>query len=78
LENYKQYKEEFEVCFKQLQKLTEDSFLLMEHNPEKKDEIVNMWKDNILKFISYTYKISEKYNNKDVIKTITKAFIFGK
>ena len=66
------------MYLKTLEKVTEDSFLLMESYPEKKDEIINMWKNYIKKFITYTYNTGEKYNNKDVIKTITKALIFGK
>lgn len=78
MENYDQFKEEFNTCFKTLQKLTTESFSLMENDPEMKDEIINLWKNHILKFKTSTYKTSEKYNNKDIFKAITKALMFGK
>lgn len=76
--DYDQFKEEFDMCFKTLQKMTEGSFSLMESCPERKNEIINLWKGNILEFISNTYRTGEKYNNKEIFKTITKALMFGR
>ena len=76
--DYDQFKNEFDTCFKTLQKLTSDSFQLMDGHPDLKDEMIGLWKNNILKFISYTYSTGEKHKNKDVFKTITKALMFGK
>lgn len=78
LENHNLLKEELDVCFKTLEKLLSNSFILMENDPGRKAEITNVWKNHILKFISCTYKNGEKYNNKDVFKSITKALMFGK
>jgi len=78
LENHTQFREEFDKCFECLLKLIDHSFATMNKNPETKEDMVNLWKSHILKFISYTFKSSEKYNNKDVFKAITKALIFGK
>lgn len=78
MEDYSKFKEDFNRCFQNLNKLTEDSFLLMDHNPGIREEIANLWKKSILKFISDTYKVSEKHNNKDVIKIIIKALMFGR
>ena len=78
MERFDQFKNEFNSSFETLLKLAEESFSLMDDQPERKDRIIDLWKSNIVKFISFTYKTGEKYNNKDVLKTITKAFIFGK
>ena len=78
MENYEQFKDGFDTCFVTLKKLTEESFSLMEAHPEKRNEITGLWKNHIVRFISDTYKTSEKYSNKDVFKTITKALMFGK
>lgn len=78
MEDYDQFKKEFDTCFKTLEKLTTDSFSLMEDDPKKRDEIISLWKDYILVFKSFTFKTGEKYNNRDVFKTITKALMFGK
>lgn len=78
MERFDQFKNEFNSGFKTLQKLAEESFSLMDGFPERKDEVISLWKSNLVKFIAFTYKTGEKYNNKDVLKTITKAFIFGK
>lgn len=50
----------------------------MDTEPRRKDEIIALWKNHITKFIAHTYKTGEKFNNKDVFKTITKAIIYGK
>ena len=78
MEDYDRFKEEFENCFQYLYKLTEESFSLMDRHPDIREEMIELWKMHILKFVSSTYKTSEKYHNKDVIKTITKSLMFGK
>lgn len=78
MENSDNFRHEFDECFKNLIKQVDYSFQYMEKYPEKKEEVINLWKEHIQRFISYTFKSSEKYNNKDVFKAITKALIFGK
>ena len=78
LENQIDLKEELDTCFKTLEKIMTNSFIEMENDPKKKDEIINLWKNHILEFVSHTYKASEEYKNKDVFKTITKALMFGR
>lgn len=78
MENHDQFKEEFELCFKKMENLITESFNIMKDEPQKNDEIINLWRSHIQKFISFTFKTSEKYNNKDVLKAITKAIMFGK
>lgn len=78
MENNSQFREECNKCFETLEKLIDESFALIAKCPQEKERVTNLWKDHVLRFISYTFRASEKYNNKDVFKAITKALIFGK
>lgn len=78
MEDYNQLKEEVDASFKTLQNLITDSFTFMKNDPGKKDEMIQLWKNHILQFTTYTYKTGERYENKDVFKSITKALMFGK
>ena len=71
-------KEELEMSFRSLEKLVSDSFSDMKNEPGSKDEIIDLWKNHILSFKSCMYNTSEKYNNKDLFKALTKALTFGK
>ena len=78
MENDSQFKDEINACFKSLEKLLDESFLKLESTPSEKEKIVKLWVTHVSKFVSYTYKASEKNNNKDIFKAITKALVFGK
>lgn len=78
LENIDQYRIEFDTCFKTLKEQIDESFIIMDKYPDEKYVIIDMWKARIMEFISYTCEASEKYNNREVFKAITKALIFGK
>lgn len=78
MENDSQFKDEINKCFKSMEKLIDESFLKLESTPSEKEKIVNLWIAHVSKFVSYTYKASEKNNNKDIFKAITKALVFGK
>ena len=74
----KKLKEEISNCFLDLRGHIEKSFILMQNDPDVKEEMIDAWKKYVVQFISYTFNESEKYGNKEVFKEITKALIFGK
>jgi hypothetical protein len=78
LENLDQFEDDFDKCFDTLHKIVSESFMIMENDPEKRDEVMNLWKNHILKFVSFTHKESEEHHNKDVFKAISKALMFGR
>ncbi|MCX7842146.1 MAG: hypothetical protein N2489_03625 [Clostridia bacterium] len=78
MEDCKQLKHDVDKCFHNLKEQIDHSFILMKEQPEKKEEVVNTWKKHIIQFITYTFNASEKYDNRDVFKAITKALMFGK
>ncbi|KAB3525506.1 hypothetical protein [Alkaliphilus serpentinus] len=57
--------ENLEICFQHLEK-----------NPNDTNEIVDMWKEFGNEFVKESIMLSEKYNNKAIIKGITKMLIF--
>ncbi|WP_408954681.1 hypothetical protein [Natroniella sp. ANB-PHB2] len=54
------------------------SFKYMKENPQERKEIINIWREYIKKLWSETSKLSEKYQEKGIIKAITKVFMFGR
>lgn len=71
-------REDFENCFENLQKLVNRSLDLMGNNPGTRDDVADLWKQYVSRFSTFTFKTSEKHNNREVFKAITKALIFGK
>lgn len=55
-----------------------DSFEYIQSNPKEKKEVLNMWSSFIKGLTGEVYKSSEKYNEKDLIKSITKTIMFGR
>ena len=77
MEDKESIKKELDEIFKKLNKNMDKSYVLMDENPEKVKEIVQMWNHYVKKMVSRATELSEKYNNKKIIKKITKTFIFG-
>lgn len=69
---------EMDDCFETLHRLINESFVMMDDQKELRDEVVELWKQHILRFVNHTYKTGEKFNNKEVFKSITKALMFGR
>lgn len=78
LENHNHLKDEVNKSFETLKKLIEESFSSMDKTPESKDKIIKLWENQISQFVLYTFKLGERYENKDIFKAITKTMIFGK
>ncbi|MBB6217655.1 hypothetical protein HNQ80_003778 [Anaerosolibacter carboniphilus] len=78
MENIDEIKEGFEKSFADLRNLIDSSFYIMEKQPQYRDQIIDMWKESIQNFSTYAVQSSEKHNNRDVYKAISKALIFGK
>ena len=78
LENINQLMGSFERSFTDLRTLIDSSFEVMHSHPQYKDQIIDMWKESIQDFSNYTIQSSEKHNDRDVFKAISKALIFGK
>lgn len=70
--------EHFEEAFKILHNNLVDSFEGMKNDPASKTEITNLWKQYLRKFVDEATAMSEQYQNKDLVKAITRMFIFGK
>ena len=78
MENDINLKEDLEKCFETLNRLIDESFVIIAKNPEKESWIIDLWKGHISKFMSHTLRTGDKHNNKGVFKAITKALIFGR
>ncbi|MFZ5969241.1 MAG: hypothetical protein ACOYVK_18955 [Bacillota bacterium] len=78
MEIQKELKEGFSDAFEILKKLIDHSFDYMQKNPDKRDEIMELWQNYVRKFITYSLESSEKYNDREVFKAISKALLFGK
>ncbi|ADH61438.1 conserved hypothetical protein [Thermoanaerobacter mathranii subsp. mathranii str. A3] len=71
-------KKEFQKALETLKNAMELSFKEYKKNPSKKNEIIGLWEYTLGEFFQYFYKVSEKYDAKDLYKAITKVMIFGK
>lgn len=78
MEKWEQLNQSADSCHEALKALLDQSFQLMDADKAQRERVVALWKKHILEFINQTYKLSEKYNNQDVMKAITKALMFGK
>ena len=56
----------------------EKSFKYMEDNPQESDDIIELWKSYVTSLLNDMRVYSEEFNNKKIIKTITKALLFGR
>ncbi|MCK8817478.1 hypothetical protein MWH28_08930 [Natroniella sulfidigena] len=54
------------------------SFKYIKENPEERKEVINIWREYIKKLWSETTNLSEKYQEKGIVKAITKVFMFGR
>lgn len=70
--------EKFENAFQTLHTNLVDSFEGMQSQPESKSEIIDLWKKYLRRFVNEATEMSEQYKNKDLLKAITRMFIFGK
>ncbi len=70
--------EKFNQCHKLLQDNAIDSFEYINKNPQEKEKILNLWKTNIKKVTKEIMSLSEKYGDRDIIKSISKMLIFGR
>ncbi len=55
-----------------------ESFEYIHANPQDKKDMVDMWSNFIRQLIIQVYEFSDKYNEKDLIKSITKTIMFGR
>lgn len=69
-------KNEMERCFKTLHGLIDESFVMMDNRKELRDGIAELWKDYVVGFVKHTTKTGEKFNNKEMMKKITRALMF--
>ncbi|WHH60577.1 hypothetical protein [Petroclostridium sp. X23] len=76
MDDIQSFTEEFDHSFENLQNQIDHSLSLINHHPEHKKEIIDMWAKHIKQFTTYAFQSSEKHNNRDVYKAITKALIF--
>lgn len=67
-----------EEAFHLLQGTLKDSFQYMRDHPEEQPEVIDEWKACLRKFVDEATLRSEEYKNKDLIKAITRMFIFGR
>jgi len=67
-----------ENTYSVIQSNMEKSFKYMEDNPQEKDAIIKLWKEYIKRLFNDLQFYSVKYNNKEIIKTLTKAILFGR
>lgn len=70
------YEQELERLFRELKSQVDLSFAAMQQSPESKKIILGLWEKKIREFVAYTVKTSQKYNDKTIFKTLTKAFLF--
>ncbi len=70
-------KHEFDECFGSLQKLVDESFSLIEQDPEKSQELSVLWKNYVSGFKHHTVRMSDSHKNKEIYKAISKALMFG-
>lgn len=73
-----QFKDEMNKSFEGMKKIIDESFIKLGKSPSEEEKIIELWRAHVSDFISYTFKASEKNNNKDIFKAITKALAFGK
>jgi hypothetical protein len=69
---------EVDQSFDKLKQEISESFDLLDTDPERKKEVIGLWKQHIQQFLAFTFDTGEKRGNKDVFKGITKAVIFGR
>lgn len=67
-----------EEAFQMLRTNLTESFQYMQDHPEEKGEVINDWKGYLRKFVDEATALSEQYKNKDLIKAISRMFIFGR
>ncbi|EOC99520.1 hypothetical protein [Caldisalinibacter kiritimatiensis] len=56
----------------------DESFQYISSHPDEKKETIKIWSNFIRQFMRDAIKLSEKNNEKDLIKTVTKAIMFGR
>ncbi|SHJ83810.1 hypothetical protein SAMN02745975_03009 [Geosporobacter subterraneus DSM 17957] len=78
MNNAQELKQDFDETFRRLKNHMEESFSMIENNPARRDEVIDLWKDYIQAFTTYAVQSSEQHNNRDIYKAITRALIFGK
>jgi uncharacterized protein YktB (UPF0637 family) len=67
-----------EEAFQMLRVNLTDSFQYMQDHPEEKPDVISDWKGYLRKFVDEATSLSEQYKNKDLIKAISRMFIFGR
>lgn len=78
MEKWEQFSESADSCFEALRSLLDQSFQLMDLDKAQKEKMIALWRKQILGLVDTACKLSEKYNNQDVMKAITRALMFGK
>ncbi|MCG8540427.1 MAG: hypothetical protein MJA82_10865 [Clostridia bacterium] len=56
----------------------EESFEYIDENPKDSNEMINIWKEFANEFMKEFITLSEKYNNRDIVKAIGKMIMFGR
>lgn len=67
---------ELESLFYQLKNQVDLSFGTIQESPQVRKEILNLWEKKLKEFISYTIGKSQQYNDKAIMKALTKAVLF--
>lgn len=69
---------DLEEVFQMLRGNLTESFAYMQDHPDEKPEVIQEWKAYLRKFVDEATSLSEQYKNKDLIKAISRMFIFGR
>ncbi len=78
MENMQKLSNELDQLFNSLREIMVRSFKYIKANPQRRDEIISLWKNYIKKLLREATILSEKYKDKGIIKAVTKMFIFGR
>lgn len=78
MEGKEKLTEGFEEAFGILKTNLIESFEYMQEHPGEQDEVIDEWKGYLRKFVTEATGMSEKYNNRNLLKAISKMFIFGR
>ena len=76
--NVQNLQDSFKNSFDNLENLVETSYDLIGDNPQKREQVLTLWKQNIVEFKRFVQVSSRQHQDKDIFKTITKSLMFGK
>mgnify|MGYP006277994951 CR=1 FL=1 len=78
IESKEKLKKDLDEVRASLNSTLESSFKYIQQNPGDKKDTLEIWKSFLKSMTKQVYHLSEKYDQKDIIKSVTKTIMFGR